>query len=84
MSRAWISTVSEDDAQGRLKALYEMMVEPETGHVDHILMAQSHHPAGLDASFRLYRAVMGGTKGLPKAEREMIALLVSRINGCEY
>jgi AhpD family alkylhydroperoxidase len=32
----------------------------------------------------LYRAVMKGTPGLSAAEREMIALVVSRANDCHY
>ena len=32
----------------------------------------------------LYTSAMTGTPGLPKLEREMIALVVSRLNGCHY
>ncbi len=49
-----------------------------------LLRAHSLHPAGLAAHWALYRAVMRGTKSLPKADREMIALVVSARNGCHY
>jgi alkylhydroperoxidase family enzyme len=42
------------------------------------------HPAGLAAHFELYRAVMRPTETLPKVERELIAFVVSRENGCHY
>ena len=42
------------------------------------------HPAGLRAHFELYRAVMAGTRGLRKVDREMIALVVSQANACHY
>lgn len=44
----------------------------------------SLHPAGLEAHFALYRAVMLGTPSLRKVDREMIALVVSATNGCHY
>jgi alkylhydroperoxidase family enzyme len=81
---AWITTIEESEAEGRLAELYASMLDPEQGRVDNILKVHSLHEAGLEAHFVLYRAVMRGTKTLPKADREMIALVVSRINGCHY
>jgi alkylhydroperoxidase family enzyme len=81
---AWIETIEESEAEGRLAELYAGMLDPEQGRVDNILKAHSLHAAGLEAHFLLYRAVMKETPTLAKAEREMIALVVSRINGCHY
>ena len=81
---AWIETIDEGDAQGRLAELYAQMVEPGETHVDNILKIHSLHPDGLAAHFALYRAVMAGTPGLRKVDREMIALVVSRLNSCHY
>ncbi len=80
---AWIRTIEEDDAAGELQELYAQAGRPG-GTVDNILKIHSLHPAGMRAHFGLYRAVMQGTDGLPRVEREMIALTVSAVNGCHY
>ena len=78
----WIRTIPENEAQGELAELYA--AAGHGGNVDHILKVHSLHPAGMRAHFGLYRAVMQGTDGLPRVEREMIALTVSAVNGCHY
>ena len=81
---AWIETIDEGDAQGELAQLYGAMTDPVTGSVDNVLKIHSLHLAGLRAHWDLYRAAMGGTAGLRKVDREMIALRVSTLNGCLY
>ena len=81
---AWIPTLDESEADGELGALYESMLDPVSKKVDHILKIHSLHPRGLRAHFELYRAVMASTPGLRKADREMIAVVVSVINQCHY
>ena len=81
---SWIRTIPEEDAEGRLAALYAHMVDPISGGIDNVLAIHSLHPAGLRAHFELYRAVMRGSPGLRKVDRELIALCVSRLNGCHY
>ncbi len=81
---AWIRTIDETDADGQLAEHYGRMVDPSTGRVDNVLKIHSLHTAGLAAHFALYRAVMKGTKVLPRVDREMIAVVVSRLNGCHY
>lgn len=84
---AWIDTPSdaEDPAEsGRLAELRALAADPRTGRVDHILAVHGLHPAGLEAHLSLYTAVMRGTQGLSALERELVALGVSRINGCHY
>jgi alkylhydroperoxidase family enzyme len=81
---AWIRTVDEDDAEGLLQRLYSTLLDPGSGKVDHILKIHGLHPEGLRAHLSLYRTVMTGTPGLPKADRELIAWSVSRTNECHY
>jgi len=80
---AWIET-DEEGASEELAPLYRSARDPQTGRVDRILSVHALHPAGLRAHLDLYGAVMRGTAGLPKVEREMIALVVSGLNGCHY
>ncbi len=81
---AWIRTLDEKHASGTLARLYATMKDPRAGRVDNILTIHSLHPEGLAAHFTLYQAVMRGTPTLPQVDREMIALVTSRINKCHY
>ena len=38
----------------------------------------------MNAHYVLYRQAMAGTKTLRKVEREMIAVVVSKLNDCHY
>jgi alkylhydroperoxidase family enzyme len=44
----------------------------------------SLNPETLRASMELYRAVMFGRSELSRAERELLAVVVSRANDCHY
>lgn len=81
---AWIDVIPEQEADDELRALYDRARDPESGRLDHILSVHSLHPRGLAAHLDLYRAVMASSPTLRKAEREMIAVTVSRINACHY
>jgi alkylhydroperoxidase family enzyme len=81
--KAWIAT-ADLHADPMLEELYAAARDPTTGELDNILAVHGLHPAGLKAHLELYRAVMRGTRTLRKVERELIALLVSRLNRCHY
>ena len=80
---AWIETISPGDATGELKEEYDA-AQARAGYVAHILRVQSLNPAALKASMELYKATMFGASGLTRAEREMLATVVSQINECFY
>ena len=81
---AWIEVISEQDAEGLLQELYEQERDRRTGSVDNIMKVHSLHPETLRAHADLYHTVMHAPSGLTRAEREMIAVVVSAINGCHY
>jgi alkylhydroperoxidase family enzyme len=81
---AWIRYIEESEAEPVLDRLYRQILEPESGGVDHILKIHGPDPAALRAHLQLYRSVMQETDSLPRAEREMIAYTVSRVNECHY
>jgi alkylhydroperoxidase family enzyme len=81
---AWIRTVPETDAGEQLAALYAQCLDPGSDKVDHVLKVHSLHLAGLQAHLAIYRASMASTKGLRKVDREMVAVVVSKANGCHY
>lgn len=81
---AWIETSREDEWTGRLADLYPEVVDKAHGRVDNIMQIHSLNTKGMAAHNTLYRSAMAGTAGLRKVERELIALLVSNINKCDY
>ena len=81
---SWIRTIDESDADGELALLYGRMLDPRSRRVDNVLKVHGLNPAGLAAHWSLYRAAMAPTPGLSRAEREMIAVVVSKRNGCHY
>ena len=80
---AYIRTVDPAHATGLLKRLYDAAVA-RAGKVFHVIRAQSPRPKVLRASTQLYLEVMYGESGLSRAERELIATVVSRANDCHY
>lgn len=80
---SWIKTVAESEAEGRLREEYELAVR-RAGRVYQILKIQSLNPEALRASMALYVALMKGPSPIPRAVREMLAVVVSRTNGCHY
>jgi len=81
---AWIETVPDDEWAGELAEPYEAAVDPVHGRVDNILAVHSINPHSLKAHLGLYESAMRGTATLRKVDREMIALVVSKENGCHY
>ncbi len=80
---AWIKMVEPEKAGGELKAEYEQAVK-RAGKVFNILKVQSLNPLTLRASMQMYLATMYGPSGLSRAEREMLATVVSWANRCFY
>lgn len=79
----WIRWIDEEEAEGRLGESYERLKTP-AGKMDHILKIHSLNPPSLDDHYQLYRTLMFGRSGLSRAQREMIAVVVSAANGCHY
>ena len=81
---AWIRTIAPEEAEGTLARLYQAAVK-RAGKVFNILRLQSQRPNVLRASTQLYMEVMYSKEnGLSRAQREMIATVVSRCNRCFY
>ena len=79
---AWIKWIDEGDATGRLKQIYSRLTTRRG--VDHILKIHSLNPESLEGHVNYYEHLMRGPSQLSRAEREMIALVVSTGNECFY
>lgn len=80
---AHIQIIEPEHATGALKTEYDDAIN-RAGKVFNILKVQSLNPATLRASMQLYTATMHGDSGLTRAERELLATVVSRANDCFY
>ncbi len=80
---AWIRTFAENEATGRLAEIYEA-ARKRAGRVYNILKIQSQNPAALQEMLDLYVATVRGESPQTRAQREMLAVVVSRANHCHY
>jgi alkylhydroperoxidase family enzyme len=81
---AWIATVEEAEASGRVAKAYGRIADSKTGRVGHILKVSSLNPRAMVDHRTLYRTLMFGPSPLQRYQREMIGTVVSSINGCHY
>lgn len=79
----WIRTIGLDEATGFLKQQLEAAVK-RAGRIWHIVGIMSLNPRVLRTSMDFYAAVMYGTSPLSRGQRELIAVVVSRVNHCRY
>jgi len=81
---AWIEIIAPDRATGLLRQLYDAAVR-RAGRIFNIVRVQSLRPKVLRASTQLYMELMhSANSALSRAQREMIATVVSRANTCHY
>ena len=80
---AWIKLVDQSAARGLLARIYDAAIK-RAGKVFEILRVQSNNPSTLKASMDLYAATMFSASPLSRAQREMLAVVVSRANECHY
>ena len=80
---AFIKIVDPQDAEGIVKQEYKKGIH-RSGRVFNILKIMSLSPAALRESMLLYLAIMYGESELSRAQREMLATVVSQVNHCYY
>lgn len=80
----WIDHVGYDEAEGRLKALYDRIKGPGN-NIDNIMLAHSLRPHSMEGHLALYKNVLHhGSNRVPKWFLETLGVHVSRLNGCNY
>lgn len=80
---SWINEIEPEQAEGELKAMYGQL-EKSRGKVSNILKVHSLRPASMQNHLTLYMDLMFAPGGLSRRQREMIAVVVSRENRCDY
>jgi len=82
---AWIRLVEPDEAEGKLKELYDKAAKAGNGRVGPMIQSGSLNPGALEGRSLIYRALMyGRSSSLTRAEREMIAVVTSVANDCHF
>ncbi len=80
---AYIRQIEHADATGDLKAFYDALFEI-VGSIPNIVKLSSLKLRAASAAQDLYQSVLYHDSGLSMEEKEMVATVVSVINGCVY
>ncbi|HIE72013.1 MAG TPA: hypothetical protein EYP98_18550 [Planctomycetes bacterium] len=80
---SYIDQVRDDEATGDAKRELDL-AKKRAGRVWNIVRIMTPNPPVLRASMQLYKAVMYGESALSRAQREMLAVVVSKYNACVY
>ena len=81
---SWIKTVPYEEAEGRLKKLYERVKGPDN-NVDNIMMSHSLRPHTMEGHMALYKYVLHHSANtVPKSFLETLGVYVSILNRCGY
>jgi len=80
---AYIRQIEPAEATGKVKEFYDELVKRD-GLVRGIFKLSSLRPSVMFSLSTLYRTVMYDPSGLSQAQKEMVAIVVSAINGCDY
>jgi uncharacterized peroxidase-related enzyme len=79
---AWLNPITIETANSEQIAVLEESTPTAKTSPYYLLLVQD--VAVLRERSRLYNAIMYGPRGLPRADRELAAVAVSRVNGCVY
>ncbi len=79
----WIGVVEPEEATGQLAEVYED-VGRRRGNVANIYKIHSLNPQALKAHLDFYTSILYRQGGLKRAQREMIGVVVSALNQCDY
>ena len=79
----WLRVPAEDELSDEVRDLWQPSLE-KLGFVPNVLRLYALRPSHLLAWNAWYEEAMKGESGLTRAEREMIAVVVSVANDCAY
>jgi alkylhydroperoxidase/carboxymuconolactone decarboxylase family protein YurZ len=82
---ATIRMVSEDDATGVVRDIYEEIRQTfGIDFVPNLYKVMAPNPAYLEANWKKMKAVMLESDKLDRLTKEIIAVAVSAVQGCDY
>lgn len=78
-----IDIIQPENASGELKDIYDGL-EQTRGKIAEVHKIQSLNPRSITDHMNLYMTIMFGKSPLKRVQREMLGVVVSRANNCEY
>lgn len=82
---ALIKMLSEEEATGRVKEIYEeIKSQLGVGFVPNLYNVMAAKPGYLEANWNKVKAVMVEPGKLDRLTKEIIAVAVSSVHGCKY
>lgn len=79
----FIKVINEENAKGQLKTVYEDIIKSR-GKLSNIMKIHSLNPDSMVKHMDLYKSIMFGKSNLSRELKEMIAVVVSVANKCDY
>lgn len=80
---SWIDEVNEEDADKKLKEVYNR-IKGDRGKLSNIMKVHSLMPVSMNEHMDLYMSIMFRERNLDREDCELIGVVVSNENGCEY
>lgn len=81
---AYIKEIAPEEATGRLKEIYDEILQEPGGRVSPVIQVLSPRPETLRSVRKQGRVLSFGGSTLGRRKEEMIATLTSVLNGCHY
>ena len=79
----YVKTIPYEEAQGELKDVYDDMIKVR-GNISNVQAVSSLRPHIIKTLTVHVGSVMRSESGVSRAEREMVAAVVSATNKCQY
>ena len=80
---AYIKVISHEESEGELREIYDKITQ-KRGKLAEVYKIQGLNPASIVNHMDLYMTLMFGKSPLIRYQRELIAVVVSAANNCEY
>ncbi len=82
---ATIAMISEEEAKGKVKKIYdEIMERLEIDFVPNLYKVMAHNPEYLEVNWNKSKTVMHQNGKLDAVTKEAIAIAVATVQGCDY
>lgn len=79
----FIKVIDQNEAEGKLKEVYDEIISTR-GKLSNIMSIHSLNPDSMIKHMELYKTLMFGKSNLSRVLKEMIAVVVSKANKCDY
>ncbi len=80
---AYIKVIQPEEAEGELQKIYDDILQ-KRGKLAEVHKIQSLHPQSIVQHMELYLTIMFGKSPLKRYQREMMGVVVSATNNCDY